>query len=451
MIAAATEVLSLFASTMMFAATAAALAFGLGVRRLPLGRPALLVACVVAYSACALAAEAAVPTEATYPVSIGLLFAASAAFALALTEGAVLARLVTVVSCVFSMIAARSVITEVFDGFLGGLFASSELSSLSFYLSLYGACAALAAFFTRFPLKPAVLLPVPYWLALLSVPAATAFLQQVQTYFHARDASDLSVSLLFPLLALVSVVSSYAMSHVISNAYESLMEKNAVNQQLSLTLDHVRHSKVVAEQVRRDKHELKNILFYLQSLARARLYDELEDFLEVEVSEHFAQLEEFHTGNDLLDYLLTQKAADAREAGIKTCFDVIAPVGIPVEGRDLCGLLLNLLDNAIEASGAESDPEIRLRMRSSHGYLSIKVSNRCSKNVLALNPHLLTTKGNASEHGIGLRVVRSITEKYDGSFSAEMVNGSFVAMALLCLPVDVLRESPPTPQVEPLP
>ena len=433
MIASACVALSLFASTAMFVATAVALAFGLGVRRLPLGRLPLLCACVVVYSACALTVEAAAAPELAYLVSLALLLGASAAFALAFVRGPVLVRLVTVVSCVFSMIAARSVLTNVFDLYLNELLPSADVATLAFFVSLYVSCAALAAFFVRFPLRPAVLLPAPYWAALLAVPVTTAVLQQAQTLFYVRGADAGSEPSLIPLLALVSIVSSYAMTHVISTAYDSLMEKNAVNQQLSLTLDHVRRSAAIAEQVRRDKHEMKNILFYLQSLARAGLHDELEDFLEVEVSEHFARLEEFHTGNELLDYLLTQKAGEAREAGIKTCFDVVVPAGLSVEGRDLCGLLSNLLDNAIEASAAEKDPELRLSMRVSRGYLSIRVSNRCTSDVLRANPHLRTTKDNAAEHGIGLRVVRSIVRRHEGSFSTEMIDGKFVATALLSL------------------
>ncbi|HJA28998.1 MAG TPA: GHKL domain-containing protein [Candidatus Olsenella pullicola] len=433
MIASVSAALSLFASTAMFAVTAVALAFGLGVRRLPLGRVPLLFACVVTYSACALAVEATSSPSLGYLVSLGLLFGASATFALVFVCGPVLVRLVTVVSCVFSMIAARSVITNVFSLYLNELFPGSDVATLAFFVSLYGACAGLAVFFVRFPLRPAALLPAPYWAALLAVPVATAVLQQAQTLFYVQDAAASPAPSLIPLLALISIVSSYAMTHVISGAYDSLMEQNAVNQQLALTLDHVRRSATIAEQVRRDKHEMKNILFYLQSLARAGLHDELEDFLEVEVSEHFAKLEEFHTGNELLDYLLTQKVGEAREAGIKTCFDVVVPAGLSIEGRDLCGLLSNLLDNAVEASAAEKDPEIRLTMRASRGYLSIMVSNRCSTDVMRTNPHLHTTKGNAAEHGIGLRVVRSIAKKYEGSFSTEMVDGKFVATALLGL------------------
>ncbi len=434
MISSLSSTLSLFASTMMFASTAISLAFGLGIRKLPLGRAPLLFACVVTYSAGALALEAASSPAAGYLASMALLFGACAAFALVFVTGPILVRLVTVVSCVFSMVATRSVLTNVFDLYLNDVFPAQETSSLAFFLALYALCAALTAFFVRFPLRPAVLLPAPYWAALLAVPVATAVLQQAETLIHIQtDNGFFSASLFFPLLSLISIVSSYAMTHVISGAYDSLMEQNAVTQQLTLTLDHVRRSAAVSEQVRRDKHEMKNILFYLQSLARAELYDELKDFLEVEVSEHFAKLEEFRTGNELLDYLLTQKAGEAREAGIKTCFDIIVPAGLSIEGRDLCGLLSNLLDNAIEASRTEKDPEIRLSMRASRGYLSITVSNRCSTDVMRTNPHLRTTKGNAAEHGIGLRVVRSIARKYEGSFSTEMVDGKFVATALLGL------------------
>ena len=141
MIASACVALSLFASTAMFVATAVALAFGLGVRRLPLGRLPLLCACVVVYSACALTVEAAAAPELAYLVSLALLLGASAAFALAFVRGPVLVRLVTVVSCVFSMIAARSVLTNVFDLYLNELLPSADVATLAFFVSLYVSCA----------------------------------------------------------------------------------------------------------------------------------------------------------------------------------------------------------------------------------------------------------------------------------------------------------------------
>lgn len=434
-IAGVAEAFSTLLGPAAFAAVACSLACGLGVRaRQPVAAIRLLVWFTgVSASSCLLE----ILVDPSYAASLALIAIASLAFSLVEVKGEFLPKATMLVTCFFSLVFARSAITQLFrwaqeDGTL-----LTGDSTLLFQLCLLAVYALISALFALRPLRASVEIPRRCWVLLLSAPLAVAALSQLQTYFYINNQgnSSLADSAIFSLLALTSIVLIYAMTQTVASAFQQVLEQNAVNQQLSLTLDHIERTTVISEQVRTDKHEMKNILFYLQSLAHAEKWGDLSRALDAEAG-HFELMEEYRTGNQLVDYLLTQKAAELRSAGIKTCFEVAVPASLPFEERDLCGLLSNLLDNAGEASAAEpaDDAEVRLSMRIARGYLCIKVSNRCSRNVLGDNPRLRTTKERPSEHGIGLRVVRAITGKYDGAFSTSMEYGYFVASALLALP-----------------
>ena len=94
---------------------------------------------------------------------------------------------------------------------------------------------------------------------------------------------------------------------------------------------------------------------------------------------------------------------------------------------DICVLLANLLDNAIEASAKVSSPQIILNIRNEKNYLCITVKNRIEKSVLDKNQTLQTTKKNKSRHGLGIYSIFQIVEKYDGMKSYYEKNGYFIA------------------------
>ena len=92
---------------------------------------------------------------------------------------------------------------------------------------------------------------------------------------------------------------------------------------------------------------------------------------------------------------------------IHTYADVRIPSDLPVEDSDLSGLLLNLLDNAIDASKNVKNADIQINIGILKSYLSIQVKNRTqSENVLENNPELHTSKTDKTCHGYGLKIVR---------------------------------------------
>lgn len=217
-------------------------------------------------------------------------------------------------------------------------------------------------------------------------------------------------------------------------AYEKYSESSSIAQRMALQLDHVERSAAMIEQIRSDRHELKNIFFYLNSLSEAGKYDEIREFCEDHLTHRYDRLEEFNTGNEILDYLLTQKVSEAREANIHVMADVLLPPALPIVDIDLCSLLMNLLDNAIDASKKEERGDIQILMNIKKNYLSLTVRNKSSQDILKNNPSLRTSKDDFANHGIGTRVIRSICKKYNGMVDYRMENGYFVADVMLELP-----------------
>ena len=69
---------------------------------------------------------------------------------------------------------------------------------------------------------------------------------------------------------------------------------------------------------------------------------------------------------------------------------------------DICVLLANLLDNAIEASLNVDSTQITVSIRNEKNYLCILIRNRIESSVLEENGQLHTTKKDKSKHGLGV-------------------------------------------------
>ena len=96
-----------------------------------------------------------------------------------------------------------------------------------------------------------------------------------------------------------------------------------------------------------------------------------------------SKLTDIQTGNTLIDYLLNRKIQEAQKLHVKTYTEIIIPGQLSINEEVLCTILLNLLDNAIEASKQEDTPDIQIVIKCVQNYLLCKISNKVSSNILS--------------------------------------------------------------------
>lgn len=133
------------------------------------------------------------------------------------------------------------------------------------------------------------------------------------------------------------------------------------------------------------------------------------------------------SGNLMVDAILNSKLTLARRQGIALNCRVKVPERLSVEDVDLCVILGNLLDNALEACGkiAEKDRFLRIYMsvNKSQLYLSIQNSAREEPDFDERN-YITRKRGN---HGLGMKRVQAAVDKYHGYLNLANEPGIFAA------------------------
>lgn len=140
------------------------------------------------------------------------------------------------------------------------------------------------------------------------------------------------------------------------------------------------------------------------------------------------------TGDETVDYLINSKAAEAEDKGIAYRVQVEFPRHMNIAGADLCAILGNLLDNALEAAARvpeEKERFVNLTIRRIQHMLVIKIENSFAGSVVLKDKELKTTKTEEGLHGWGLKSARAAAEKYDGTLKTSYADGVFRTVATL--------------------
>lgn len=136
------------------------------------------------------------------------------------------------------------------------------------------------------------------------------------------------------------------------------------------------------------------------------------------------------SGHKMLDTILNTKFAEAEKKDIKVNAEIKAITKIPVADYDLCIIITNLFDNAIEACEyvSKENKKIRITVQSMNHVFIIKIENSIGRKPIKYGDSYRTTKENKRIHGIGLESVRAAVDKYHGTLVLEYDSRNFVAV-----------------------
>lgn len=164
-------------------------------------------------------------------------------------------------------------------------------------------------------------------------------------------------------------------------------------------------------------HDLKNHIIILREYIQNNDNNAAMNYLS-EISVQVSRLDNsVRTGNKIIDTILDFKILEAERKNIYLKLHIEAiPPNLSIADTDLCAVVSNLLDNAIEACGKVEDSErwIQILVKHINNILIVKISNSSSKEPEKVSGKLITSKVDKRHHGIGLQNVRNIVDKYNG-------------------------------------
>ncbi len=190
------------------------------------------------------------------------------------------------------------------------------------------------------------------------------------------------------------------------------------------------------ETSREYRHDMRHHLAVIEGLAKRGENDKIVEYTS-NLNGSFGKLENIgYCKNSELNALLSEYIGRAENAGCKVTQSFMLPESFPFEEADVCLVLANAIDNAINAC-FELPSENRY-IKITAGYtdvhkLLIAVENSCSGTVeFGENGLPVSAAAQGSdEHGIGLRSVKRVVEKYHGFLRCMQENGKFIFQAAL--------------------
>ena len=192
--------------------------------------------------------------------------------------------------------------------------------------------------------------------------------------------------------------------------------------------------KMLSEQYRQSerlRHDMKNHIIALSALSRNKEWEKIDSYLK-NMEGIALDADGDMTGNKAVDALLYQKRKRAEEENIKWECDAQMPKGCCISEFDLCVLMGNILDNALEACGRMQKDECRfinIQAKTVKKCFLIEVKNSMDRTEKRTDG--FTNKGDSQEHGIGLLNVSDVVNKYNGVLNTKAEKGIFVISILM--------------------
>ena len=182
------------------------------------------------------------------------------------------------------------------------------------------------------------------------------------------------------------------------------------------------------------RHDMRHHLLALESLAKQGHVEKISKYIE-NLSCQLSNIEkEFYCENTTINAVLAACIGQAKKADCSVTAKIRLPEELPFDEMDICVVLANTLENAVNACQEINPKEKRLIQLTveltDNRKLIISVENPCEKQ-LAFNTDGFPIVPKRDGHGIGLKSVNAVVKKYNGMFQCTCRDGQFLFKAVL--------------------
>lgn len=273
------------------------------------------------------------------------------------------------------------------------------------------------------------------WLASISISLGSLYVIHLLYVTVKKYAAENIVELIFAMIfiLLIDIISFKEFDKISNDAWIENINNLYKEQIRLLTIQDAERQEMFLS-IQKNRHDFKNHLICINEYAQNQDYTRLIEYIQTLQNEDYNNIQKkIISGNSIIDVLVSYKIELAKKYNIQIETNIEIPEKMPYSDFDICVIITNSLDNAIEAlKNFENRKIIRLVIKYTHSNLYICVSNPYIGEINTNSEgKLLTSKKNKSEHGIGITSIQKAVSNYNGLVKIHTNNGNFKIEAIL--------------------
>lgn len=245
---------------------------------------------------------------------------------------------------------------------------------------------------------------------------------------------SLQTAVIFSLFFIILTIVISIISVVISSKYQNeKREKELIALTNTLMEKNYTEIKQAQDIIRKQVHDFKNHILTIDGMlsedSNAKKYT--KELLETS----YQQAQNCHSGNEIIDSIINCKMNEATNQNIEFNHKILLNTKLNISFVDICAILANQIDNALEACAKisiDKERSVKVQIWQKESFVFFKVINTVDKNPFDSLNNLKSTKDNSDTmHGLGIKNIRETAAKYDGFLKNNYIDGYFISLVMV--------------------
>lgn len=205
------------------------------------------------------------------------------------------------------------------------------------------------------------------------------------------------------------------------------LTQDSLNLQITQSVREIETLRKSQEKTREYRHDLRHHMQYLSYCIENGRLEHAQEYIQGICSEIEANKVTVFCENEAANLIFSAFVGRAKEHNIPIIVKAQIPKNIHISESDLCVLLSNALENALHACQNIKDKEMQRMIDVSafekNGKLFLQIINSCDSDITFVHGIPVS---NQPDHGIGVRSICALVERYEGIYTFEVEKGKFI-------------------------
>lgn len=270
-------------------------------------------------------------------------------------------------------------------------------------------------------------------LILVTSVCGTVFVYSYIKYAMKNDVSDfVPISLSLILLYLI-ILTSYVSVYFLCREREKVIVLESEKRMLVFDKNMMQISQKTMNDLKKVRHDFKNQLTTMNLMLEQGDYDGLKQYFDEMSASLSPSLNMFSCSQKGISTIINIEMYKANDLNIPLDVHVAIPEILPISDYDLCSVITNMIDNALEyinRNKMKAQVKVDIVLKGAGLYISVSnplLPNFNKESLKKMN----SSKNDTRNHGLGHIIIQSVCEKYNGYAAFTVEDSTFLAMALL--------------------